>query len=43
MKAIIKEGKEFVKSEVSRDEAREMFKDQAYKIESPMKMKLSLA
>ncbi len=33
MKAIIKEGKEFVKSEVSRDEAREMFKDQVYKIE----------
>ena len=33
MKAIIKAGKEFKRIEVSRDEAREMFKDQKYKLE----------
>lgn len=33
MKAIMKEGKPFVRREVSRDEAREFFADQKYKIE----------
>ncbi|MBO5770185.1 MAG: threonine--tRNA ligase [Spirochaetales bacterium] len=33
MKAIMKEGKPFIRKEVSRDEAREFFADQKYKLE----------
>lgn len=33
MKAIMKEGKSFIRKEVSRDEAREFFADQKYKLE----------